>query len=105
MEFWLPEITIWESIVGPGAVFLKVPKLFEPISGRTIHLQLRNAEGLSHQTWQTSSLFFQTLKNVKNQLFKKSGLQFDNWLFGTEKFSELPGTVKTIPAFFHLLGS
>ena len=29
-----------------------------------------------------------TLKNMlKDQLFKTSGLQFDNWLFGSEKFS------------------
>jgi len=40
-------------------------------------------------------LIFLTLKTyLKNQLFKTSALQFDNWLFGPEK---LPGLSRNRP--------
>ena len=51
-------------------------------------LYLGNAEAVSHQTSRFS--WFSYIKNtLKDQLFKTSGLQFDNWLFGPEKFSGL----------------
>ena len=52
-----------------------------------IPLYLRNAEVLSHQI--SPSSCFSYIKSVlKDQLFKTSGLQFVNWLFGPERFSE-----------------
>ena len=51
-------------------------------------LYLRNAEVVSHQTSQSSS--FSYIENtLKDQLFKTSGLQFDNWLFRPQEFSAL----------------
>ena len=54
-------------------------------------LYLRNAKVPSHQTSQSSwSVFFFYINNMfKDQLFKTSGLQFDNWLSRPEKFSGL----------------
>ena len=52
-----------------------------------IPLYIRNAEVLSHQILPSSC--FSYIKSVlKDQLFKTSGLQFGNWLFGPERFSE-----------------
>ena len=74
----------------PGACFSKIPKLFRPnfgpISGVTIPFFCSFAAVLSHQTSQ-SSWFFSHLKQVKRWVFKTSGLQFQNWLFGPEHLS------------------
>ena len=49
-------------------------------------LYLRNAEVLKLR----NPLGFSCIRNLlKDQLFKTSGLQCDNWLFGPEKFSGL----------------
>jgi len=52
-----------------------------------IPLYLRNAEVLSHQI-SPSSCFSYTKNVLIDQLFKTSGLQFVNWLFGPDRFSE-----------------
>ena len=73
----------------PGACFSKVPKLFGPVSEATIPFISSQCWVLNHQRSQ-SSLCYTYIKNMlKDQLFKTSGLLFENWLFGPEKFSGL----------------
>ena len=76
--------------IWPGASFSKVPKRFGPISGATILFisYLRNPGVVGHQL--RNPLVFCDIKNMlRDQLFKTSGLQFENWIFGPEKFSGL----------------
>ena len=68
-------------------LFLKMPGNFSGLLRvPQFPLYLRNAEALSHQTSQSSGFSYIKI-TLKDQLFKTSGLQFDNWLFGPEKFS------------------
>ena len=73
---------MWRS----GACFSKEPILFGPILAATISfisLQCRGSEPSNFEIL----LVFVTLKNMlKDQLFKTSGLQFDNWLFEPKRF-------------------
>ena len=100
----------------PGACFSKVPKLFGSISGTTVPLIFPILRDIfssfcrpecSSRPVALSSLlssqrrgskpsnfaillnFFYIKNMLKDQLFETSGLQFDNWLFGSEKFSGL----------------
>ena len=60
-----------------GACCSKVPKLFRPISGVTIPF-------IPSQRRDSKPSNFSYIKSMsKDQLLTTSGLQFDNWLFGT----------------------
>ena len=84
-----------------GTCFSNVTKLFGPISGATeFSLYLRNAEVLSHQTSQ-SSWFSYIKSTLKEQLFKISGLQFVNWLFGFVWFFGLLRNAPQVSIVFH----
>ena len=71
-----------------GPVSQKSRKLLGPFRVRQFPLCLCNAEVLSHETSQ-SSWFFLRKSMLKDEPFKTRGLQFDNWLFGPEKFLRL----------------
>ena len=71
------------SSLGQGPVSQNVLGLFRVPQ---FPLYLRNAKVLSHETSQSSWFF----SHVKDHLFMESGLQFDKWPFGPEKFSGLP---------------
>ena len=74
----------------PGAYFSKVPKLFRPISGATIPFISSQRRGFKPLNPHGNLLGFSYIKSMlKDQLFRTSGLQFDNWLFEPEKFSGL----------------
>ena len=67
------------------ACFPKVWKLFGPISGDTTSLYIYGTPSKLR-----NHLGFVYIKNMlKDHLFKTSALQFDNGLFGPEKFSGL----------------
>jgi len=80
-----------DKIWNPQGPFLKSPETFRTFFGcHNSPLYLRNAKVLSHQTSQYSLFFLFFIENMlKDQLFKSSGLQFDNWLYGPEKLSGL----------------
>ena len=70
----------------PGARFSKVPKLFGRVSGVLCIFKTKASRG----TKLCSYLNFCSLCNIlKDQLFRISGSDFYEWLFGPEKFSEL----------------
>lgn len=73
----------------PKSLLLKSPETFRAyyFGCHDYPLYLRNAEVLSHQTSQ--SPVFYTLKLLKDQLFKKSGWQSNNWLLLLETLSGL----------------
>ena len=78
-------VNAWETFNSnrPWGLFLKSPETFLVPQ---LFLYLRIAKVLSF----VILLVFLTLKScLKGQLFKTSGLQIDNWLFGPEKFSGL----------------
>ena len=67
------------------ACFSKVPKPFGSISGATIPFISSQRRG-SKPPSPAILVFFLNIKTMlKDQLFKKSRLKFDNWLFGPEK--------------------
>jgi len=73
-------VHVHDSAATPRACFSNFPELFGSISKPSNFTML---------------LIFLTLKTyLKNQLFKTSALQFDNWLFGPEK---LPGLSRNRP--------
>ena len=74
----------------PRSLLLKSPENFRAyFECHDSPLYLRNAEVLSHQTSQSPVLVFYTLKLLKDQLFKKSGWQSNNWLLLLETLSGL----------------
>ena len=73
----------------PGARFSKVPKLFGRISGY-IFLFVSSKRKASRGMKLCSSFTSYSLYNIwKGQLYRISGSQFYQWLFGPEKFSGL----------------
>ena len=71
--------------------FSKVSQLFGPISRATIPFTSSQRRG-SKPSNSANPLVFSGIENtLKDQLFETSGPQFDNWLFGPEKFSGLSG--------------
>ena len=81
--------------LGPGGLFKKRPEtspgLFGPISGSITPF----ISGFVTPRFKTikirNPLGFSDIKNMlKDQLLKTSGLQFDKWVFGPEKFSGFP---------------
>ena len=77
-----------DKVSRPGACFSKVPKLFGPISGVTIAFISSQRRGSKPSGKLRNPLGFLDMKSMlKDQLFKTSGLRYDNWHFGPEKFS------------------
>ena len=70
------------------ACFSKVPKLFGPISGATIPFISSQRRGSKRSNFAIILVFL---------LLNASGLRFDNWLFGPEKFAELSRNRSQVP--------
>ena len=78
------------STLRPGFCSSKIPKLFGYISGATIPFICSQHQGSKPLMKLRNPLGFSSIKNIlKDQLFKTSQLQFDNWLLGPEKCSGL----------------
>ena len=84
MEEWVEILQIC-----PGARFSKVPKVFGPISGDIILFVSSKRRRLEARNFAVIFTFIPFTTYEKGQLYRISGSEFYEWLFGPEKFAGL----------------
>ena len=80
-----------------GVRFSKLPKLFGHISDDLILLYIFNTNGPRGAKLCRYFNFYSLYKIWNDQLYRISGSQFYEWLFGTEKVSGLPSNGPQVP--------